>query len=152
MRSTFVLIFTVLVMMVLVVIMLAHERRDTLFEVSRLVPPPPSPPPCPDAAENPLPCPDWGVRRRFPRRVQTPPIVRRVEPEYTAKAREHAVTGVVVLEIGVRRDGTVGGICALKPLGCGLTQAAADAVRQWRFAEQKEDVVTTVMVAFPQVK
>lgn len=148
MRSSYVLIFTVLLMVVLVVMMLAQERRNTMFEVSRLVPPPAAPPPCPDAEENPLPCPDWGVRRRFPRRVQMPEIVHRVEPAYTDAAREHRAAGMVILEIGVRRDGTVGGVCALKPLGCGLTRAAVDAVRQWRFAKQEEDVVTTVTVPF----
>ena len=147
MKSTFVLIFTVLVMIVLVVILLAMERRETMFEVSRLVPPPEQPP-CPDEQLNPAPCPEWGVRSRFPRRVVTPPVVRRVEPKYTDAAREIGIVGMVILEIGVRRDGTVGGICAIKPMGCGLTQAAIDAVRQWRFEPQKEDVVTTVMVRF----
>ena len=148
MRSTFVLIFTVLVMIVLVVMLLVTERRDTMFEVSRLVPPAMQPL-CPDHDVNPLPCPEWGVRSRFPRRVLTPPIVHRVEPKYTDAAREHRVAGLVVFEVGIRRDGTVGGMCALKPLGCGLTQSAADAIRQWRFEPQKEDVVTMVTVRFP---
>lgn len=147
MRSTFVLIFTVLVMVVFVVTLLVMERRDTMFEVSRLVPPPEQPQ-CPDSEDNPQPCPEWGVRSRFPRRVVTPAVVHRVEPKYTDAARERRVVGMVILEIGVRRDGTVGGVCAIKPMGCGLTQAAVDAVRQWKFEPQKEDVVTTVMVRF----
>jgi TonB family protein len=84
----------------------------------------------------------------------TPPTLRReVKPVYTDEARRRAIEGDVVLEIVVRRDGTVGNVNVLRSLGAGLEQRAIDAVRQWKFDPARRlgaavDVVVEVSVEF----
>jgi periplasmic protein TonB len=85
--------------------------------------------------------------------ISPPTLVREVRPAYTDEGRRRAVEGDVVLEIVVRRDGTVGNVRVLRALGAGLDQRAADAVRQWRFgpamrAGAPVDVVVEVSVEF----
>ena len=58
-----------------------------------------------------------------------------------------------MLEIVVRRDGSVGNLRVLRKLGAGLDERALDAVRQWRFAPATRqraavDVVVEVSVEF----
>jgi TonB family protein len=51
------------------------------------------------------------------------------------------------MEIVVRRDGSVGDVKVLQPLGGGLDERAVQAVRQWRFAPaQKQGVPVDVLV------
>ena len=69
------------------------------------------------------------------------------------KARRRSVEGEVVLEIIVRRDGSVGDVKILKRLGAGLDDRAVQAVRQWRFTPARRlgspvDVVVEVAVEF----
>lgn len=85
--------------------------------------------------------------------IAPPELLREVKPEYTADARRRGIEGDVVLEIVVRRDGTVGEVKILQRLGAGLEQRAVDAVRQWRFAPARRfgtpvDVVVEVAVEF----
>ena len=63
------------------------------------------------------------------------------------------MTGDVLLEIVVRRDGTVGDVKVLQGLGAGLNDRAVQAVRQWRFAPARRqgtpvDVIVEVAVEF----
>jgi TonB family protein len=58
-----------------------------------------------------------------------------------------------VLEIVVRRDGSVGDVKILKGLPSGLNDKAVQAVRQWRFAPARRlgtpvDVIVEVSVEF----
>jgi protein TonB len=84
----------------------------------------------------------------------TPPgLLREVKPDYTEEARRRGTEGDVVLEIVVRRDGSVGDIRMLQGLGSGLDQRAVAAVRQWRFTPARRygtpvDVVVEVAVEF----
>jgi periplasmic protein TonB len=85
--------------------------------------------------------------------VDPPRLLREVRAEYTDEARRANVVGEVVLEIVVRRDGTVGDVRVLQRLGSGLDQRAIAAVRQWRFAPARlkgtpVDVVVEVAVEF----
>lgn len=85
--------------------------------------------------------------------ISPPAIVREVKPDYTEDARRRGIEGDVVLEIVVRRDGTVGPITLLQGLGAGLDQRAIDAVRQWRFSPALRqgtpvDVMVEVAVEF----
>lgn len=85
--------------------------------------------------------------------VDPPRLLKEVRADYTDEARRANVTGEVVLEIVVRRDGTVGDIKLLRRLGAGLDQRAIDAVRQWRFLPARlkgvaVDVVVEVGVEF----
>jgi len=85
--------------------------------------------------------------------VEPPRLLREVKPQYTEEARRAGVTGEVVLEIVVRRDGGVGDVRVLDGLGAGLDEKAVAAVRQWRFAPAQRlgspvDVLVEVAVEF----
>jgi TonB family protein len=85
--------------------------------------------------------------------IEPPRLVREVRADYTEDARRRGIEGEVILEIIVRRDGTVGDIRILKRLGAGLDDRATDAVRQWRFQPARRagapvDVIVEVAVEF----
>jgi len=85
--------------------------------------------------------------------IEPPQLLREVRPTYTDEARRRAIEGDVVLEIVVRRDGTVGDVRVVRSLGSGLDQRAVSAVRQWRFTPARRlgtpvDVVVDVAVGF----
>jgi TonB family protein len=60
-------------------------------------------------------------------------ILSKQEPGYTVEARQHQVTGTIILRVVLAADGKVRGIVALKTLPDGLTQMAIDAARRIRF-------------------
>lgn len=85
--------------------------------------------------------------------IDPPMLVREVKPLYTEEARRRSIEGDVVLEIVVRRDGSVGTTRLLRKLGAGLDEKALEAVRQWRFSPARRrgapvDVVVEVSVEF----
>lgn len=85
--------------------------------------------------------------------ITAPRLLREVKAEYTDEARRRGMTGAVVLEIVVRRDGSVGDVSVLQGLGAGLDQRAIAAVRQWRFDPARlrgapVDVIVEVAVEF----
>ena len=85
--------------------------------------------------------------------VTPPRLLKEVRADYTDEARRANVEGEVVLEIVVRRDGTVGDVRILQRLGSGLDQRAVQAVRQWQFAPSRlrgaaVDVIVEVSVEF----
>jgi len=59
-------------------------------------------------------------------------LIHRVEPQYPLEARERHIQGSVVLDVQVQGEGAVGNIDVVQgdPL---LSEAAVDAVRQWRY-------------------
>ena len=85
--------------------------------------------------------------------IDPPALLREVKPGYTEEARLRQISGEVVLEIVVRRDGSVGDVKVLRGLGGGLNDRAVQAVRQWRFSPARRkgapvDVVVEVAVEF----
>jgi len=54
-------------------------------------------------------------------------------PSYPEVARRARIEGVVILELTVDRQGSVRNVDVLRGLPMGLTEAAVDAVRQWRY-------------------
>ena len=79
----------------------------------------------------------------------------KVVPTYPEIARRAKITGTVILEAVVLRDGTVSDIKVLRtPVsGLGFESAAIEAVRQWRFRPATKngtavDVYFTVVVGF----
>jgi periplasmic protein TonB len=85
--------------------------------------------------------------------IEPPRLLREVKADYTEDARRRGIGGEVVLEIVVRRDGTVGDMRVLQGLGGGLDDRALQAVRQWRFTPARRqgaavDVVVEVAVEF----
>jgi periplasmic protein TonB len=86
--------------------------------------------------------------------IEPPSLQREVKATYTDDARRRGIEGDVVLEIVVRRDGSVGDARVKRSLDRGgLDQRAIEAVRQWRFAPARRhgvpvDVVVEVAVEF----
>jgi TonB family protein len=85
--------------------------------------------------------------------VEPPRLLKEVRADYTDQARRANLVGEVVLEIVVKRDGTVGDVRILQRLGSGLDERAVQAVRQWRFAPARMkgvpvDVIVEVAVDF----
>jgi len=85
--------------------------------------------------------------------ISPPSVIREVKPDYTEEGRRRNLEGDVVMEIVVRRDGSVGDVKLLQGLGAGLDQRAIDAVRQWRFSPAQRqgvpvDVIVEVAVEF----
>jgi TonB family protein len=65
----------------------------------------------------------------------TPPKARSsVEPDYTDVARIAKVSGAVLLEAIIRRNGLVDVVRVVRPLGYGLEENAADALSRWVFS------------------
>jgi TonB family protein len=65
--------------------------------------------------------------------VKPPLPVLRAPAEYTEVARRNRVEGTVIIETLIRRSGRVTDIRVLKGLPDGLTEAAVETVRQWRY-------------------
>lgn len=80
------------------------------------VPPPPPPPPAPAGAS-----------------VEPAVLVDKVDPEYPEAAIRAQVDGSVVLDIGIDDAGRVTDVQVVRGLPFGLSEAAAEAVRQWRY-------------------
>jgi protein TonB len=85
--------------------------------------------------------------------IEAPRLLREVRADYTEEARQRGLSGDVVLEIIVRRDGSVGDVRILQGLGAGLNDRAVQAVRQWKFAPARRqgvpvDVIVEVAVEF----
>ena len=62
-----------------------------------------------------------------PRKVNAP------SPLYTQIAKEKGIQGMVILQAVISEEGTVGEIEVLKGMPYGLTETAAEALRQWTF-------------------
>src|SRR5207237_7936330 len=86
-------------------------------------PPPPAPPP-PPKDEGPL---------RVGGDVKAPVVLNRVEPQYTEVARKAREAGVVIVEAIIDKNGNVDKVKVLKGLPMGLSEAAEDAVKRWKF-------------------
>jgi len=85
--------------------------------------------------------------------IEPPRLLKEVKADYTEEARRRAISGEVLLEIVVRRDGSVGDVTILRGLGGGLDQRAVQAVGQWRFDPARRkgvpvDVLVEVAVEF----
>ena len=85
--------------------------------------------------------------------ISPPQLQREVKPIYTDEGRRRAIEGDVVMEIVVRRDGSVGDVKLMRTLGAGLDQRAIAAVKQWRFSPARRqgaavDILVEVAVGF----
>ena len=94
-----------------------------------------------------------GVYAAVPAGGTQPEEVERVIPRYPPMARRAGIQGPVVVRGIVRRDGTIDNVEVIKDLPYGLGDAAADAVRRWRFHPatyrgEPIDVYYTVTVNF----
>jgi len=88
-----------------------------------VAPPPPPPPPPPPAPRQAV---------RIGGNIQAPTLIKRVEPTYPDIALVAKVTGLVILEASVGKDGTVESVRILRSVKF-LDEAAVQAVKQWRY-------------------
>jgi protein TonB len=108
-------------------------------------PAPPPPPPAPEPKdEGPL---------RVGGDVKAPVAINRAKPDYTDAARKAHISGVVVVEAVVNKQGEVEQAKVLKGLPMGLSEQAIEAVKKWRFHPgtlngQPVDVVFSLTVNF----
>ena len=65
--------------------------------------------------------------------VVGPVKIHEVRPQYTAIARRAGVEGAVILQVEIDREGNVADVTVLKPLRMGLSNAAAEAVKKWKY-------------------
>ncbi|MDJ0838551.1 MAG: TonB family protein [Acidobacteriota bacterium] len=88
--------------------------------------------------------------------VEPPIIIKRVMPVYPPKAVKVKITGYVILEAVLRKNGSVDNIKILRGLAqgkFGFEEAAAAAVRQWQFLPGKvndrpADVIMNLKIDF----
>jgi TonB family protein len=87
--------------------------------------------------------------------VTAPQVIESGKPTYTSeimRALIRGTSGVVVLQVDVRPDGTVGTVALVKGLGSGLDEHAAKEVKQWLFAPGEKDgkpVTVRIEVTIP---
>jgi TonB family protein len=90
--------------------------------------------------------------------VKPPVVLSRPLPSYTDEARAAHVEGVVVLQVIIRKDGTVDSFKILKSLGYGLDESAMKTIAEsWRFQPgtlngQPVDVMANIQVSFKLFK
>ena len=85
--------------------------------------------------------------------VKAPIKISSVDPTYPEVARKARVSGIVIVECTIDKGGNVTDVHVLKPLPFGLDQAAAEAVRKWKFKPgtlngQPVDVLYNLTVNF----
>lgn len=84
--------------------------------------PPPPPPPVP---RGPV---------RIGGQIQTPALLRRVEPHYPALLVDSRIQGVVILEAVINEEGAVSDVKVLRSVHKLLDREAIQAVKQWRYS------------------
>ena len=65
--------------------------------------------------------------------MQPAVVIEKVDPPYPEIAVRAQVEGSVVLDVGIDENGRVTDVQVTRGLPFGLSEAAADAVRQWRY-------------------
>lgn len=101
-----------------------------------------------------------GARRSPPQRirvggnVRATKLVHQVNPVYPEELQQKGIQGVVLMEVIISKDGSVGAIRVLnKLIDPGLVESATEAVKQWYYEPtllngQPIEVVTTITVNF----
>jgi TonB family protein len=86
--------------------------------------------------------------------IRAPAILYHPMPPYTEEARENRVEGILLLQVIIRKDGSVDSIKVLRGLGYGLDESAIRTIMEkWRFQpgtlnEQPVDVKANLEVSF----
>jgi TonB family protein len=66
-------------------------------------------------------------------------LIHKVEPDYTAEARNAKYQGTVLLYVEIDPTGTAQNIRVQRSLGLGLDEKAIEAVKKWRFKAGQKD-------------
>jgi protein TonB len=75
-------------------------------------------------------------------------LIKKVDPVYPPTLHAAGVSGIVVLDAIIHRDGTIGDVTILKSSNTGFEQAAIEAVRQWRYTPLPYEGIVTVTIRF----
>jgi TonB family protein len=67
-----------------------------------------------------------------------PKLIRRVQPAYPPDAKKARIDGIVILQARIGADGLVYDLKAFRSEPMGLTEAAIEAVKQWRYEPAKD--------------
>lgn len=70
---------------------------------------------------------------RVGNKVTAPRVRNTADPSYTREAKQAGIQGTVMLEIVITEEGIPSRIRVLSPLGYGLDEMAAEAIKKWRF-------------------
>jgi TonB family protein len=102
---------------------------------------------------RPAPLPGVPQRIRVGGNVVAANLISQVRPVYPATAQDAGIEGTVHLQGLIGVDGTLVGLTPLNNIDRGLTAAALDAVRQWRYKPtllngEPVEVLTTIDVEF----
>lgn len=105
------------------------------------------------SVEPAAPSPDASGPLRVGGDVKAPVVSRRVQPNYPEIARRGRISGVVIVEAIIDKDGNVDHVKVLKGLPMGLSDEAERAVKQWKFRPgtmngQPVDVIFNLVVDF----
>jgi periplasmic protein TonB len=126
-------------------ITMPSQHLNQILELSAptdLLPPtPPLPPPI--VKSNPI---------RISTGSQAAKLIYQIKPAYPPLARQARIQGVVILEALIGKDGSISTLRVISGHTL-LTQAAVDAVKQWKYQPtllngEPTEVVTTVTVTF----
>lgn len=71
--------------------------------------------------------------------VTPPKLLRKVEPTYTDVARNALVQGTALFEVVVGTNGRLRDIAVVSPIGFGLDERAAEAMKQWEFEPAQKE-------------
>lgn len=75
-------------------------------------------------------------------------LLTKITPTYPRTMEAARIPGAVVLDAVIRRDGTIGEIKILQSTNAAFAQAAADAVKRWRYTPLPYEGIVTVTVNF----
>ena len=65
--------------------------------------------------------------------IKPPSVARRVDPEYSAEARQAKLQGTVVLSAVITTEGKATEIKVVTALGMGLDEKAVECLKKWSF-------------------
>ena len=75
-------------------------------------------------------------------------LLKKIVPAYPPMMHAAGITGVVVLDAIIHRDGTIGDITVLQSSHPAFTQAAIAAVKQWEYTPIPYEGIVTVTLTF----
>ena len=89
--------------------------------------------PSPGPGQAPSSIPNKPTRIRVSQGVIACSLIKRVYPRYPPLAKLARVSGIVILRVTIKKNGSMGEIQIEHPTGAGMDEAAVEAVSQWKY-------------------